>query len=139
MSLRDGGGHLRGEAGGERGEGFGGGFVGEQPVAEFADGEVGDGGEGGWLVRVEDEAGDLVGLVRDDRFVEEVFEGQVGEGELGGDAFLAARRGDAGELVAGAEWGGAGEEVGEGFKRVADAGDGVGVGHCALCLRVLVL
>ena len=42
----DGGGHFGREAGGKCGEGFGGGFVGEQPVAEFADGEVGDGGEG---------------------------------------------------------------------------------------------
>ena len=44
--LADGGGHFRREAGGERGEGFGGGLVGEQPVAESADGEVGDGREG---------------------------------------------------------------------------------------------
>ena len=45
--LGDGGGHLGREAGGEGGEGFGGGVVGEEPVAEVADGEVGDGREGG--------------------------------------------------------------------------------------------
>ena len=44
--LGDGGGHLGREAGGERGEAVGGGVVGEQPVAELADGEAGDGSEG---------------------------------------------------------------------------------------------
>ena len=48
-------------------------------VAEFADGEAGDGSEGcgGGVgaAGVEDEAGDLVGFVGDDGFVVEVSEG----------------------------------------------------------------
>ena len=71
---------------------FGGGVVGEQPVAEFADGEMSDRRRrllASW--RVDDEAGDFVGLVGDERFVEEVCEREVGEGELGGDALAAVR------------------------------------------------
>jgi len=48
-------------------------------VAEFADGEAGDGDEGfggGFgAAGVEDEAGDLVGFVGDDGFVVEVSKG----------------------------------------------------------------
>ena len=42
------------------GEGFGSGLVGEEPVAEFADGEVGDRREGCGAVFAEDEFGDFV-------------------------------------------------------------------------------
>ena len=62
-----------------------------------------DGGEGGGVVGVEDEAGDFVGLVGDDGFVEEGAEREVGEGHLGDDAFFGGGGGNAGEFVAGAE------------------------------------
>ena len=111
MSLLDGGGHLRREAGRERGEALGGGVVGEQPVAEFADGERTDGREGGGIVRVDDEARDFVGFVGDDLLVEEMRQRQIGEGELRGDALLGGCGGDAGELVAGARGRGLGQQL----------------------------
>ena len=49
---------------------------------------------------VEDKAGDLVGFVGDDRFVEKGGEGQIGEGHLGGDPLDGTTRGNAGEFVA---------------------------------------
>ena len=81
---------------------------------------------------VEDKPGDLVGLVGDDGLVEEALQRQVGEGDLRGDALLRGGGADAGELIAGACGGGAGEEGREGVKSVADAGDGVRVGHSSL-------
>ena len=64
-------------------------FVGEEPVAEFADGEGAYGIEGIEVMSVDDEAGDFVGLVWDDLLLKEVGERKVGEGELGSDALLA--------------------------------------------------
>jgi hypothetical protein len=81
-------------------------------------------------MRVQDEASDLVSLVGDDGFVEEALERQVGEDELGGDSLLRDGGANARELIAGARWSSAGEEFGERRKSVADAGDGVRVGHC---------
>lgn len=134
--LGDGGGHLRGEAGGEGGEAGGSGVVREEMIAEFAYGEAGDWGEGGdgggGAAGVEDEAGDLVGLVGDDGFVEKVGEGEIGEGALRGYALLGAGGGDACEFVARAGGGGFGEEIGEGVEGVTDARYGVGVGHLVL-------
>lgn len=66
----------------------------------------------------------------DDGLVEESLEGQVGKGKLGGDALLRGGGADAGKLVAGAGGGGSSEEFGERREGVADAGDGVRVGHC---------
>lgn len=79
------------------GEGFGGGLLGEKPVAEFANGEVGDGGEGLGTVFAEDELGDFV---FDQGFGEQGFERQVGEGHLGGYAFLSGGGGESREFVA---------------------------------------
>ena len=54
------------------------------------------------VVGVEDEAGDFVGLVGDEGFVEEGGEREIGEGHLGGDALDGAAGGDASEFIAGA-------------------------------------
>ena len=83
----------------------------EEPIAEIADREVGDRREGRLVVGVDDEARDLVGLVGDHRLVEKAAQRQVGEGHLGGDVLRRARRGDAGEHVAGAGRSRLGEQV----------------------------
>ncbi len=59
-------------------------FVRQEVVAQAAHGEVGDGGEGGGVVRVEDQAGDLVGLVGHHGLVEERAQRQVGERQARG-------------------------------------------------------
>ena len=121
--LGDRGGHLRRDAGRERGERRGGGALAEQPVAEAADGEMGDRREGAGVVGVDDEARDLVVLVRDDRLVEEMRERQVGERHLRRHAFGGGRGGDAGEAIARARrrrLGEQGLQIGEGVPRPVD-------------------
>jgi hypothetical protein len=100
--LGHGGGHLRRDAGGESGETLGGRVVREKPVAKLADGEVGDGSERGGIVRVADQARDLVGLVRDQGVGEERFQRRVGELHLRADPLLGGGRGDPSQLIAGA-------------------------------------
>ena len=99
-------------------------LVREQPLAEAADGEVADRRERGAVVGVEDQAGDLVLLVRDERLFEEPRQRHVGERRLRRDALARVGRGDAGELVAGAEGGRLGEQVAKVGERVI----GVAVG-----------
>jgi hypothetical protein len=123
------GGHLRGKAGSQCGEAAAGCFVGEQPVAEFADGEGADGRKGGGVVGVGDEAGDFVGFVGDDVLFEEVGEREIGEGELGGYALLGGAGGDAGEDVTATGRGGFGQQVAQVGEGVAGGADGVGEGH----------
>ena len=75
-------------------------FLGEQPVAEFAGREVRDGGEGSGIVRIADQARDLVAVVIDQRLGEKAFERQVGQLHAGAHTFFGGGGGDAGELVA---------------------------------------
>jgi hypothetical protein len=74
--------------------------VGEEPVAEPADGEVRDEGEGVAVVRIRDQPGDLVVLVRHDRFLEQSAEREIGQRHLRGDPLLGGLRRDARERVA---------------------------------------
>ena len=53
--------------------------MGQEPIAKTPDREVGHGGEGGGIVGVDDEPGDLVVLVGDQSLGEEHPERQVGE------------------------------------------------------------
>ncbi len=85
--LRHGGGHFRGEPRRQGAQAGLGGFIAEQPVAQAADGEVADRGKGLGVVGVDDQAGDLVLLVRDQRFTEKMAERNVGQGHLRGDPF----------------------------------------------------
>ena len=85
MILETAASHLGGEAGGELGEVVGGGFVGEEVFAELADGEILDGGEGGFVVGVEmraETSSSSWGIGG----VEEGLQGEIGEEGLGGDA-----------------------------------------------------
>ena len=123
--LRNRRGHFRHQAGGECGEELRSGVAGEEDVAEFADSEAGDGGEGSGVVGVEDEAGNLIGLVGDERLVEEGGEREIGEGHLRGHAFDGGSSGNAGELVSGAGGGGFGEQVAQTLEVIDDTVDGV--------------
>jgi hypothetical protein len=55
------------------------GGVAQQPITEATDGEVGHRREGGGTVAVDDQAGDLVGLVGHHRFVQEGGQRQIGQ------------------------------------------------------------
>ena len=104
--LGDGGDHFGGQAGSQGGEPLTGRFLGEQPVAEFAGREVRDGGEGSGIVRIADQARDLVAVVIDQRLSEKAFERQVGQLHAGAHTFFGGGGGDAGEFVARARGGG---------------------------------
>ncbi len=106
-----GGGHFGRDGGGEFGQALGGRIVGQQPVAKAADGQMGDRGEGGGVVGVEDQAGDLVGFVRNDRVVQENRQRQIRQDRAGGDALGVGCGGQAGEFVARTAVGGFGEDV----------------------------
>ena len=108
--LGDGGGHLGRDAGRQRRQRFGGGVLGEQPVAELAHGEVRDGGEGGGVVRVADQTGDLVGFVGDKRLGQEGFQRHIGQGHLGADTLFGGGRGDPGQAIARARGRGFGKQ-----------------------------
>ena len=92
--LRHGGGHLGGEARRHARERGGVGLVGEQPVAEIADGEMRDRRERRGVVPVEDEARDLIGLVGHGGCREKGGERRLGERHLRRHALLGARRRD---------------------------------------------
>jgi hypothetical protein len=82
-------------------------------------------GESLAVMGVDDEARDLVGLVRNDRLVKECGEGQIRESILCGDLFLAGLGRDARQLVAAARRRSLGEErleIAEGITAISDHG-----------------
>ena len=99
--LRDGRHHLGREAGGERRESLLVRLIAEKPVAKCAHAEVLDGGEGGDVMGVHDEARHLVLFIGDEGFFEELRKGHVGEKHLRRDALLVARGGTTRRDVAG--------------------------------------
>ncbi|MNF58005.1 hypothetical protein D3C84_395500 [compost metagenome] len=132
--LRHGGGHFRRQAGGEGAQA---GFVGvlaEQPVAQATHRQVADRGEGDAVVAVDDQAGDFVFFVGNQRLIEEVLEGNVRQGHLRGDALAIAGRSDAGQVVAGACRAGLGHDFLEAVEAPGLAADDVGKA-CHFCLR----
>jgi hypothetical protein len=94
--------HLRGDAARERGELLRRRRVGEEPVAQSADGEMGDLAERRAVVAVDDETRHLVRLVGNDGLLEDARERHVGERVLRRHPLFARRRRDAGELIAAA-------------------------------------
>ena len=100
--LRHGRGHLGGQAGGKMGQLLRSHVEGQEPISEFSDGEGRDGSKSFRVVGVHDEARDFVVLVGNDRLFDEMRQRDVGERELGGDAFFGGVGGDARELVAAA-------------------------------------
>src|SRR5262249_29621608 len=80
--------------------------------------------EGGLVVTVDDEPGDLIGLVGNHGLRQEGRERQVGERILGGDPLLAGLRRDARELIAAAQRRGFREQRPQVPERVAARFDG---------------
>ena len=87
--LADRGGHLRRQAG-RAARPASAGVGGEQALAELAHGQRGDRGEGDRVVGVDDQPGDLVGLVGDHRFGEDGRQRHVGQRHLRRDALGGA-------------------------------------------------
>src|SRR5260370_27909118 len=86
-------------------------------------------GESLAVIGVDDEASDLIGLVRNDRLAKERGEGQIRESILGRDLFLAGLGRNAGQLVATARRRGFGEErleVAEDITAISDRRAGHG-------------
>lgn len=125
--LRHGGGHLRGQPPRQVAQGRLVGGLAQQPVAEVAHGEVADRGEGGPVVGVEDQPGDLVLLVGDQRLVEEALERHLGQGHLRRHALRVAAGGDARQAVAGAGRAGLGHHLAKAVEAPGLAADTVGV------------
>src|SRR5258708_3624711 len=82
-----------------------------------------DWGESLAVMGVDDEAGDLVGLVGNDRLVKKCVEGQIRESILRRDLFLAGFSRHAGQLVATARRRGLGEECPEIAERITAISD----------------
>ena len=78
---------------------------------------------------IDNQAGDLVCLVRDHLFVEKVSQRQVGQGKLRRHALLGRPGGEAGQHISAAQGRGPGQQRTQIVKLVADVADGVGEGH----------
>ncbi len=79
------------------------GTLGEQPVAEVSDRQTADRREGIGVVLVDDQPGDLVIFIRNDRLVEKRLQRQLGQRHLRRDPFLGVLGGDPGQDIAGAQ------------------------------------
>ena len=122
-NLRHGRDHLGREAGGEGGEDRVVRLVAEQPVAEFADGQVLHGLERGSVVGVDDEPRHLVLLVGNERFVEEHSERHIGKQHLCRDALLVAARRASRRHVPGTHGRGLAHQLLQGAERPVLPGD----------------
>ena len=120
--FRRGGDHLRRQAGCQRRDRRAVGLVQQQPFAKRPHRQVRDRREGGGIVAIDDQPGDLVLLIRDHRFVEEGAKRQVGEHVTRRNALLRARRGKAGEHVARTERTRRGQHVAQALETVARSG-----------------
>ncbi|MNP04286.1 hypothetical protein D3C76_961970 [compost metagenome] len=128
--LRDGRDHFRGQAGGEGAQDLFVGGVAEQPVAKTADGEMADHRKSLFIVGVDDQAGDFIGLIGDQHFLHEVAQRDVGQRHLRRHALAVVEGGDAGQIVPGARRGCLGHHFLEVFEAVGLGADGMGkYGH----------
>ncbi|MNI97541.1 hypothetical protein D3C73_1562050 [compost metagenome] len=83
---------------------------------------------------VDDQSGDLIGFIRDQRFLQEMLERDVGQRHLRGDPFAIVLCGNAGQEVPGARRTGLGHHVLEVVEAVDLGADGMGK-TCHFCLR----
>ena len=133
--LADRGGHLGRQAGAQRRQRVR--LRGEQELAELADGERGDRGERRCVVAVDDQPGDFVGFVGNDRLGQDRRQRQVGQRHLRGDPLGRGCRGQARERVAGPERRRPRQQRAQVVEDVACAGEGVCVGHRASPTAIL--
>jgi len=99
------------------------GLVGQQPIAKAADGEMRDRCKSPLVMGLDDETRHLVGLVRNDVFVQKCRQRQIGERIVRGDPLLAALRRNAGQLIAAAQRRGLAEQRLEIAEHVAALSD----------------
>ena len=76
--------------------------VGEQPIAQAADRQVGDRCERRAVMRVADQPRDFVSLVGNDRVIQQTLQREIGQRHLRRDPLLLAGGGDSGEGVSAA-------------------------------------
>ena len=103
------------------------GFISEQPIAKIADGQLCNRRKGGGVMRIDDEAGDIVVGVIDNGLIEEGFQRQFRQRHLRSNTLLRVCSGDAGQTVARARRRGFGEQGLEVGKAIAAATDMVRV------------
>jgi hypothetical protein len=136
--LGDRRGHFRGDAACEFSENGRGGGVGEQPVAEGADGQRRDRRERRFVVGVEDQARDFIVFISNDALLEKLPQGNVGQRHPRRDHLLGAAGCDSREAVAGARRRGLGQEVAQIVKDVAGGIDDVAIDHNGSGSSVLI-
>ena len=115
--------HFRCQARGQRRKGCAITGIGQQPIAKATDRQAANGGEGCLVMAVLDQPRDLIRLIRDHAFREEMRERQISQGALRGDAFLSTFRSNAGQGIAGPKGCRAREQrlqIGEDIARCAD-------------------
>ncbi len=93
---------------------------------------MGEGGEGGDVMGIEDETGYLVGFVGDEGLSKKRFQGHIGKGQLRGGALFGGRGGQPCQLVAGARGRSLPEENAQVRELINAAGDGVPESHRCL-------
>ena len=89
------GGHFRSYSWSKPGQDLRGDGVCQQPVPELADGEAADRSKGLLVVRIDDQPGHFVVLIRDDAFVEKVLQRNVRQLDLRLDPFFLVHSGHA--------------------------------------------
>jgi hypothetical protein len=102
---------------------------GQKELAEVANGQVSDLAEGRRIVRVEDEAGDVVGLVGDQGPRQDLGQRDIGQAPAGGGVLLGRVSGDPGQPVPGADRRRLGHQRGEVREGVGAWSDDVAIGH----------
>jgi len=112
--------HLGRESGGHGGERLAGRRVAEQPLAELTDGQRGERREGRRVVVIDDQPGDLVAFVRDERFLQKAPQGQIRQHHPGRHALGGALRRHPRQRIARAGRARLGEQVLEIGEGVAD-------------------
>ncbi|MNF97092.1 hypothetical protein D3C84_799080 [compost metagenome] len=113
------------------------GLVAEQPVAQATHGQVADGGKSLLVMGVDDQPGDFIGFIGNQRFFEKMLERDIGKGHLCGNALAIVACGDAGEEIARAGRAGLGHHVLEAVEAVGLGTDAVGKrGHVQAPLSI---
>ena len=107
-------------------------FGGEQEFAELTHGERSYRRESDCVVAVDDQSGDLVGFIWNDRFGEDRRQRHVGQRHLCRDAFGSRGRREASQRIARTERRRARQQRAQVIEDVACTGERVGVGHIGL-------
>ena len=127
--LRDRRGHFRRDPARQLVEDVRRGGVGQQPIAEGANGQRGYRRKGGRLMGIDDQAGDLVVFVRNDGLLQELPERNVGQRDPRRNHLRGAVGGDPGQAIARARRRGFGQEIAKIIEHITGGIDGVTIDH----------